>query len=266
MARTNRSPSIGSHRVVFRLSFATKKSSPRRVVCAVAVFWILCAILAPFNLAYIRSIKVRTVLSVLPIFLFFLIGINAWFSDYKITRVVRQHHVQINDQAREFHHVQEPVPCRDRTPRLGKCRDTWNLWKLSPTFAGAFVLCYLPLARFLSLLQFSAEVAIPKHAISSILIVAECVVYINSFMNPVIYFWRVTNLRQVAVHQLNKLRKSNMVCVQSLQNDNMPTLQMLQFKHRKGLWGIDGDASNLCEIKTKCLDSYKSAFTRTMRR
>ena len=195
----------------------------KRVFSAVAVSWTLCSIFAPFILAYVRKINVA-VLFILPIFLF-LIGVNSWCY-YKIMRVVRQHHVQINVQARAFNHVapspEQVVPGQNSFQMSGYMKSL----KTAFYIAGAFVLCYIPLASFLSLLKFSPQNAISKHAISSILIVAETVVYLNSSLNPVIYFWRVKKLRQAAVHQLRKIGKWN--TVQRLQIDNTQTVQILQ--------------------------------------
>lgn len=193
----------------------------KRVICAVAVSWALCAIFAPFILVYIRSIKFA-VIFVLPIF-FFLIGVNTWCY-YKIMRVVRQHQVQIHSQASVLNHAtlhEETV-----FPEQNSWKMSRYMKSLKTAFyiAGAFVLCYVPLASFLSLLQFAPKSAFSKHTISSLLIVAETVVFVNSSLNPVIYFWRVTNLRLAAIHQLRKI-----VACSGVQSDTAQTLQILQF-------------------------------------
>ena len=190
----------------------------KRVACTVGFSWMLCAIFAPLILVYVRNIKVA-VLFVLPIF-FFVMGVNTWCY-YKIMRIVRRHHVQIHDQASAINHSSLPGQNSWQMSRYVKSLKT------AFYIAGAFVLCYMPLAAFLIFLKFSSKGAISKHAISAMLIVAESVVYLNSSLNPVIYFWRVTNLRRAAVNQLRKFLVRCHLVRRSLQNDNTLTMQDL---------------------------------------
>ncbi|RMX57960.1 hypothetical protein pdam_00020018 [Pocillopora damicornis] len=102
------------------------------------------------------------------------------YSYYRIFRVVRQHHIQIQVQQ----HVMESVDL-NVTSMLRLQRSAVNTF----VFYFAIIVCYLPLLVSLSLNFFS------KKLWSKVWELADTVVFLNSSINPVLYCWRLTELR-----------------------------------------------------------------------
>ena len=112
------------------------------------------------------------------------------YSYYRIFRVVRQHHIQIQVQQ----HVMESVDL-NVTSMLRLQRSAVNTF----VFYFAIIVCYLPLLVSLSLNFFS------KKLWSKVWELADTVVFLNSSINPILYCWRLTDLRSAVTQTIRQI-------------------------------------------------------------
>ncbi|XP_031552516.1 G-protein coupled receptor 3-like [Actinia tenebrosa] len=127
------------------------------------------------------------VLTIISVFSFLsLLFLNAYLI-FEISRVIRRHSVQIHSQ-------QQSVKQSIDMPRYKKSVNTMYY------VIGAFVLCYVPYA-----IVFAAITAInvsPTNAAYAMATV-ETLVMLNGVLNPIIYCWRIKELREKAMKMLH---------------------------------------------------------------
>ena len=119
----------------------------------------------------------------IPIGLGFLFFSVIMASSWKIFRIVRRHQHQVKDQDMAVSHLQ------NKTMNILKCR------KLAATVLyiyGLFLIFYLPYMVLLvveTFIGFSRTVRIAYDY-------AATAIFINSFLNPVLYCWRISEIRR----------------------------------------------------------------------
>ena len=110
---------------------------------------------------------------------------------FKVYRIVRRHQVQIHSQMEHF-----SASYGENHRRFARLRrsalNTFYVYCL-------FLLCYLP---YLSILI--TGMVIP-HGLSKGYVVTTAVVFLNSALNPVLYCWRISEVRR-AVKQILRLQ------------------------------------------------------------
>ncbi|XP_020917603.1 adenosine receptor A2b-like [Exaiptasia diaphana] len=116
----------------------------------------------------------------------FLVMVNAFFIA-KIGRLIRRHSKQIRAQKVNMPHGQ----------RLK--RSVYTIYYV----IGSFVLCYVPYFVLLAISRISELKRSEK--VAYYYTMAETIVMLNGVLNPVIYCWRIGELRQAALQTLKKL-------------------------------------------------------------
>ena len=124
---------------------------------------------------------------VLGFFLFFVIMASSW----KIFRIVRRHQNQIKDQEMAFSNLQNKIM------NMLKCRKSVVTVLYIYSLFLIFYLPYMVLLVTETFIEFSRTVRIAYDY-------AATAIFINSFLNPVLYCWRISEIRRAVKNIMRK--------------------------------------------------------------
>ena len=160
----------------------------RRVFQTVFVFFIICIILV------LSSFWVKTNWFLIPLSIFILVLVVITLSTLKIFQIVRRHQRQIKKQNAAARHL------KTNTVNVLKCRKT----AVTVLYVyGLFVIFYLPYnvtVIFHKLTGYTTTVKIAYDYVTT-------AVYINSFLNPLVYCWRIREIRRAVKNILRIARQ-----------------------------------------------------------
>ena len=169
----------------------------RVIYLSIFIIWIFNILFAPFYLwEWTMYFSVMAVGCCLGIFV-------STFSYIKIYRIVRRHHAQI--------HIQQQAVLQNSTNPRNDFNMSAVRMKRSALntfiFYVAMLLCYFPIIISLALSSISYE------NWSKVWHLAETVAFLNSSINPILYCWRLRDLR-IAVFKTFK----DIICLQTAQH------------------------------------------------
>ena len=149
-----------------------------RVLQVTFLFWILSMILN----VVLRFWMTTNVWLFIPMVIFFLTFIVITISTLKIFQTVLRHQRQINDQNAAVSHLQ------NNTVNVMKCRKS----AVTVLYVyGLLVICYVP--------YLATSIIAALHGYTTKVFIAnnlcETAIYINSFLNPILYCLRVRKMR-----------------------------------------------------------------------
>lgn len=157
-----------------------------RVLQITFLFWILSIILN-----VVLTFWMTNVWLFMPMVIFFLAFIAITISTLKIFQTVLRHQRQINDQNAAVSHLETD------TVNVQKCRKS----AVTVLYVfGLFVICYVPyIATSIIevLLGYTTKVLIAYD-------LCETAIYINSFLNPIVYCLRVRKMRRAVKNILKR--------------------------------------------------------------
>lgn len=134
------------------------------------------------SVARMLNVDKAFVFLVVGVILIFGILVTDFTLIFKIWRVIRRHSRQIQAQQQS---VQQPEQCINM-PRYKKSVHTMYV------VIGAFILSYIPL--FISLVT-RAFFSTWTKVLSCLFVICETLVMFNGVLNPIIYCWRITEIR-----------------------------------------------------------------------
>jgi len=123
------------------------------------------------------------------IVIFFVVLLNI-FLMLKISRFLRRHLAQIQAQ-------QQSAQPTINMPRYKKSVNTMYY------ITGAFILCYCPLLFTQTTLMVTRKTGIERFIAETL---SEILLMLNSLLNPVIYFWRIHEMRNAVVQLMRSVR------------------------------------------------------------
>lgn len=176
----------------------------KRVVYFVLSFWVIFGAMSTVQIWSMTAYRI-SVCIVLP---FFLAGTS--FTYYRIYRVVLKHKVQIQSQSQV---AAAAAAQRSNGSSLDMARYRKSVSSMFLVYC-LFLLCYLPyicvqITILITSIGFNKNgpniVANYKHLYLAVDI-TETIVIINSFLNPLIYYWRMKEIRQAAKVAFSILR------------------------------------------------------------
>ena len=171
--------------LTLHLRYDTLVTVPR-VLQVTFLFWILSMIL---NVAL--RFWMTNVWLFIPMVIFFLTFIVITISTLKIFQTVLRHQRQINDQNAAVSHLQ------NNTVNAMKCRKS----AVTVLYVyGLFVICYVPYIAtsiIAELLGYTTRVFIAYN-------LSETAIYINSFLNPIVYCLRIRKMRRAVKNILKR--------------------------------------------------------------
>ena len=171
--------------LTLHLRYHTLVTVPR-VLQITFLFWILSIILN-----VVLTFWMTNVWLFMPMVIFFLAFIAITISTLKIFQTVLRHQRQINDQNAAVSHLETD------TVNVQKCRKS----AVTVLYVfGLFVICYVPyIATSIIevLLGYTTKVLIAYD-------LCETAIYINSFLNPIVYCLRVTKMRRAVKNILQR--------------------------------------------------------------
>lgn len=155
----------------------------RRVVLIIAVGWLLSSLL---GFVWTQSTKVYYYAAIVSFAVSFFISVLMYS---KIYRIVRRHQAQIQAQEQVATH---------RSSQLHFARNTKSAVN---TFYVCFflLLCYFPYSCTAGVIQLTGH-SIDKYIALQF---AGTVTFINSSLNPLVYFWRVAEIRKAITSTFN---------------------------------------------------------------
>ena len=172
--------------LTLHLRYETLVTVPR-VLQVTFLFWILSMILN----VVLRFWMTTNVWLFIPMVNFFLTFIVITISTLKIFQTVLRHQRQINDQNVAVSHLQ------NNTVNVLKCRKS----AVTVLYVyGLFVICYIPYiaTRIIAeLLGYTTKVFIADN-------LCETAIYINSFLNPIVYCLRIRKVRRAVKNILKR--------------------------------------------------------------
>ena len=154
----------------------------RRVLFAVACFWIVLIALATFRMFLIRPEIYNTIL-VTTISLSLL---STYLAYAKILQCVRQHERRIYAEA-----MGASMQIEERTGRLGNIIRYKKSTVTMIFVVGIFTACFLPMLC-VKLVHRLCGYTVP---VKTAYLFASTIAFLNSSLNPVVYCWRITSLR-----------------------------------------------------------------------
>ena len=154
----------------------------RRYGIALACMWMTSL------LVFMRFLDTFRVFQILAAILLIIVIIINLYMIFKISRVIHRHSVQIQAQQQS---VQQSIDM----PRYKKSVNTMYF------VIGAFLLCYIPHFGTVLLRGINDSMENPVCGLSSFLkyfasLVSTTLVFSNSVINPIIYCWRIQEMRQ----------------------------------------------------------------------
>ena len=171
--------------LTLHLRYDTLVTVPR-VLQVTFLFWILSMILN-----VVLTFWMTNVWLFFPMVIFFLTFIVITISTLKFFQTVLRHQRQINDQNAAVSHLQ------NNTVNVLKCRKS----AVTVLYVyGLFVICFVPyIATSIIevLLGYTTKVLIAYD-------LCETAIYINSFLNPIVYCLRITKMRRAVKNVLKR--------------------------------------------------------------
>ncbi|XP_031572613.1 G-protein coupled receptor 3-like [Actinia tenebrosa] len=157
----------------------------RRYGILLGCIWVISSVtcVCRMQLSHMLFIRVVGVLS-----LVFLITLNLYFL-IKIFQVICRHSIQIQAQQQS---VQQSIDM----PRYKKSVNTMYY------VIGAFLVCYVPYVGTM-IVYIDASKKITQHKLM-LLVVTQTLVMLNGMLNPIIYFWRIQEIRHSAFQLFRK--------------------------------------------------------------
>ena len=168
----------------------------KRYGITLVLIWAFCALV---SVCKILASNTATRVSSIILLVSILLG-NAYFI-FKISQVIRRHSVQIQAQQQS---VQQSIDM----PRYKKSVNTMYY------VIGAFVVCYVPLVGSL-ILEVSARKVITLH-MGYLFVIANTLVMFNGVLNPIIYCWRMKDMRNAARRLFQRMSTQNNTVTQGL--------------------------------------------------
>ena len=152
----------------------------RRYGILLGCIWVSCTAVSICrmylgHLSFIRLLALLLFALITTLNLYFLV---------KIFQVIRRHSVQIQAQQQS---VQQSIDM----PRYKKSVNTMYY------MMGAFLLCYIPYAGTLVAISDASKKITQQKLL--LLVVAETLVMFNGVLNPIIYCWRIQDIREAAL-------------------------------------------------------------------
>ncbi|XP_020906724.1 beta-2 adrenergic receptor-like [Exaiptasia diaphana] len=183
----------------------------KRVVYIVLSFWVIFGAMSAVQIWSMTVYRV-SVCIVVP---FFLVGTS--FTYYRIYRVLLRHKVQIQSQS------QVSTLHRDRCERPNDASSTLNMARYRKSVTSMFLvyclflLCYIPyicvqVTILIASIEFDTNGSKPASDLKSLYVAVdftETIVIINSLLNPLIYCWRMREIRHAAKVAFSILRCNN---------------------------------------------------------
>ena len=114
---------------------------------------------------------------------------------FQVFKTVRRHNFQIFSAQLRFH-------CQDSSATLPNVTRFKRTTITMVVLIGAFGLCYIPFLITFIVGTIQKEEDLKTSAAHSI---ANVLLFMNSSLNPLIYFWRIGELREATKHTLTKL-------------------------------------------------------------
>lgn len=149
----------------------------KRYSITLVIIWVICSLYGAFKDFY----KIQIFFNILTTILCSILILNVYLL-FKISRIVRSHSLQIQAQ-------QQSVEQSIDIPRYKKSVNTIYY------VVGAFVLCYtLYIVKMIGLNFESSQTQSVKVWFD----LAITIVMLNSIINPIIYCWRIEDMRQAA--------------------------------------------------------------------
>ena len=167
----------------------------QKIAAVVLGYWIFIIILTSLMWIYIRNIG--SVIFI-PAYSLPCILICCWCY-WKIFQIIRRHRRQIR---RDQIHVISGTNSANHYPDMARYRRTANSLLY---IIGALALCYLPLALIVLISLHSGHGKRDMELATAIQI-SVTVLLLNSSLNPLIYFWRITELRLAARKSLEDIK------------------------------------------------------------
>ena len=160
----------------------------RRVRCLVACFLLFLTVSAFINALFFRDFAKSVAFVVMITSLFFSV-----FCHVKIYFKLRQHQAQVRQHVGHEQANGEGVPMNIERYKKTVCTIAWVQL--------ALVFCYFPIFIFLILTRAS------KYRIGSTFqVLASTVVYFNSTLNPILFCWKIREVRQAVKTTLKEIR------------------------------------------------------------
>ena len=162
----------------------------RRYGILLGCIWVVSTVISicRMQLAHLSFIRILAVL----IFVF-IITLNLHFL-IKIFQVIRRHSVQIQAQQQSVQHTMD-------MPRYKKSVNTMYY------VIGAFLVCYVPYAGTMVVNRDTSKKITQYDLI--LVVVTETLVMFNGVLNPLIYCWRIHEIRQAAFQLFRRSFGSN---------------------------------------------------------
>ena len=171
--------------LTLHLRYDTLVTVPR-VLQVTFLFWILSMILN-----VVLTFWMTNVWLFFPMVIFFLTFIVITISTLKIFRTVLRHQRQINDQNAAVSHLQ------NNTVNVLKCRKS----AVTVLYVyGLFVICFVPYIA-------TSIIEVLLGSTTKVLIaydLCETAIYINSFLNPIVYCLRIRKMRRAVKNILKR--------------------------------------------------------------
>ncbi|XP_073229234.1 melanocyte-stimulating hormone receptor-like [Porites lutea] len=171
--------------LTLHLRYDTLVTVPR-VLQVTFLFWILSMILN-----VVLTFWMTNVWLFFPMVIFFLTFIVITISTLKIFRTVLRHQHQINDQNAAVSHLQ------NNTVNVLKCRKS----AVTVLYVyGLFVICFVPYIA-------TSIIEVLLGSTTKVLIaydLCETAIYINSFLNPIVYCLRIRKMRRAVKNILKR--------------------------------------------------------------
>ena len=163
--------------------------TPKRVISVLACLWFTSAIIASMMISFPHhNILVATITELAGLFL-------TTVAYIRIYKVIRHHQNQIQSQLHLQNYAQAMELLREK-------KSSVNALFLHIVFLA----CYLPYLCYAILVLTNC---IPNSFLSVAEKVSELLVFLNSSLNPFIYFWRYREIREIVKKTVKKIFRSN---------------------------------------------------------
>uniref|UniRef100_A0A6P8HB56 Beta-2 adrenergic receptor-like n=1 Tax=Actinia tenebrosa TaxID=6105 RepID=A0A6P8HB56_ACTTE len=179
----------------------------KRVICIVVSFWLIFGAMSTIQIWSMTVYRILVCI-VVP---FFLLGTS--FTYFRIYRVVLRHKVQIQSQSQVTTHSQQGASNNNPSSSLNMARYRKSVTSMFLVYC-LFLLCYIPyicvqVTILITTLNFQNDNQINSRSYSYLYVavdVTETIVILNSLINPLIYCWRMREIRHAAKVALSIIR------------------------------------------------------------
>ncbi|XP_068747143.1 adenosine receptor A3-like [Montipora capricornis] len=156
--------------------------TPKRVAAVIAFLWLTCISIGVINIfgSFYIACSASFVLGVISLFI-------SVFSYSKIVLTLRKRQVQVQPHFRREQSYDREIPLNIARYKKSVYSIAWVQF--------AMVVCYLPLGVFL-LMSTSPMVEFGYKAIFSFMLGSLTTTYLNSSLNPILYFWKIPEVKE----------------------------------------------------------------------